>query len=215
MFDFLCYHGFKFINFNSNELKNSDLHKSLSSTSRLDEDTDNLLAHCENDNFAFIFSELIEKILMERPVLENKDSPRQNLDEFVKFHLFDTAVKGTCKVMNLGRFYSDKLLARLIVIHLTFEEIDPELKQFIEGFLLDYAKTFPMYMQKQFNVESAYVDAYEPCMEVINDDFTVDKDREKWADKLIDFFTTSVMADQIPNLMLKAASLYVILLITL
>lgn len=182
----------------------------MSSTSRLDEKTDNLLAQCEEDNFAFIFSELIEKILMERPVLENKETPRQNMDAYVTFQLFDVAVKGTCKVMNLGRFYSDKLLARLIVIHLTFEEIDPELKQFIEGFLLDYAKTFPLYMTKQFNVESAYVDAYEPCLEVLNDDFSKDKDREKWADKLIDFFNTSVLEDQIPNLMLKAASLYVI-----
>ena len=232
IFDFLCYHGFKNISFSTNDFKNTDLHKSSTSSasSQIGDDTDNLLDICDNKTFAYVFSELIEKLLMEGPDLEGREELRRSAEDHVKLLLFDVAAKGTCKIMNLGkpccqfdslsftncfytnslfkgRFYSDKLLARLIVIHLTFTDLEPEMRQFIEGFLLDYAKTFPMCLRKQFSVESAYVDAYEPSIEVLIDDFAEERDREKWADKMIDFFNTAVMGDQLPNLMLKAASM--------
>lgn len=209
IFDFLCYHGFKNINFSTNDFKNTDLHKSSTSSasSQIGDDTDNLLDICDNKTFAYVFSELIEKLLMEGPDLEGREELQRSAEDHVKLLLFDVAAKGTCKIMNLGRFYSDKLLARLIVIHLTFTDLEPEMRQFIEGFLLDYAKTFPMCLRKQFSVESAYVDAYEPSIEVLIDDFAEERDREKWADKMIDFFNTAVMGDQLPNLMLKAASI--------
>lgn len=105
IFDFLCYHGFKNISFSTNDFKNTDLHKSSTSSasSQIGDDTDNLLDICDNKTFAYVFSELIEKLLMEGPDLEGREELQRSAEDHVKLLLFDVAAKGTCKIMNLGK----------------------------------------------------------------------------------------------------------------
>lgn len=96
--DFLCSHGFNKIEFTSGDYKNTDLHKSINfqdGSSQM-----GILGRCGEESFIEVFSDLVDKFLN-----EPRYTPAQKENNFqtkIAYQLFEVAVKGLCKLLDMG-----------------------------------------------------------------------------------------------------------------
>ena len=98
IFDFVCCHGMGKIEFLNQDYKNTDMHRSTNFQNPRDE---TLVGRCNHEKFEVIFTDLIDKFLGVQ--IQDGDIQRTNFQAKVENRLFDVAVKGLCKVMDMGK----------------------------------------------------------------------------------------------------------------
>lgn len=93
------------------DYKNTDLHKS---TTFNEENENDILNRCNSLDFGGVFTDMVNTLLNE-PVYD-VDKQKTNLEAFIEHSLFEIAVKGLCKIMDLGM----STLVSLQFFHVSF-----------------------------------------------------------------------------------------------
>ena len=123
------------------------------------------------------------------------------------------------QIFSQGRLYCIHLLVSLIVIYLTCQSLDENLKQYIYGFLLDYGATF-IRLKRRFpylfepTIAHPYVAAFKPTLVALlaqsEQDFQVGMYYEQTVGLFKFLLSESSCKAQVPNLVLEAIEMFVV-----
>nr|XP_027203701.1 uncharacterized protein LOC113797508 [Dermatophagoides pteronyssinus] len=209
LFDFVGFFGMTKINFN-------DLDNSLSSIRNLSNSFNNQNQNNNNSNisstttsssqnriFYEYFSDMITNFLQE-PSME----PLQMKKQFktrIEYDLFDTTVRGLCKILYIGRLSSSDFLARLIIIFITYKNITAELKHFIRVFIHQYSENLSAYFELFKTKNSPFNDAYVECFRILLENDNNHLQSYEMITCIIDSCTND---DQRNNLIMKSMEIF-------